>query len=144
MTAISESAGWGPASWWPRSNSDGSRDTNKSPSFSEDWRRWFLLSRRLSNEGRHRKVGYARAATFNGESGDSLRLGIPVDDAPEVCAIIWSASAATEAATVASLTKSRRELGFSMDRTPFGSVYSKLAPGGSAMADGVGGPGVRV
>src|SRR5260370_41893865 len=71
MTAISESAGWGPASWWPRSNSDGSRDTNKSPSFSEDWRRWFLLSRRLSNQGRHRKVGYARAATFNGESGDS-------------------------------------------------------------------------
>src|SRR3989454_10051191 len=70
MPAISESAGWGPASWWPRSNFAGCKDTNRFPSFSENWKRWFLPRRRLSNAGRRRRVSYARAATFNGKSGD--------------------------------------------------------------------------
>src|SRR3989442_15652239 len=73
MPAISESAGWGPASWWPRSNFAGCKDTNRFPSFSENWKRWFLPRRRLSNAGRRRRVSYARAATFNGKSGDPLR-----------------------------------------------------------------------
>src|SRR6266404_268661 len=72
MPAISESAGWGPASWWPRSNFAGCKDTNRFPSFSENWKRWFLPRRRLSNAGRRRRVSYARAATFNGKSGDPL------------------------------------------------------------------------
>src|SRR2546422_11042382 len=70
MPAISESAGWGPASWWPRSNFAGCKDTNRFPSFSENWKRWFLPRRRLSNAGRRRRVSYARAASFNGKSGD--------------------------------------------------------------------------
>src|SRR5437588_10493308 len=70
MPAISESAGWGPVSWQPRSNFAASKDTNKFPSFSENWNRWFLRSRRLSNAGRRRRVSYARAATFHGKSGD--------------------------------------------------------------------------
>ena len=73
---ISVSAGWGPGCWWRRSNSAGSRDTNRFPSFSENWKRWFRPSRRLSNGGRRRKVGYARAATFNGKSGDSLLTAV--------------------------------------------------------------------
>lgn len=53
-----------------RSNFARSRDTNRFPSFSENWRRWFLPTRRLSNGERRRRVGYARAATFHGESGN--------------------------------------------------------------------------
>src|SRR6185437_1837903 len=73
MPAISESAGWGPASWWPRSKFAGSKDINKFPSFSENWKRWFRPRRRLSNAGRRRRVSYARAATFHGKSGDPKR-----------------------------------------------------------------------
>src|SRR6267378_8697383 len=59
----------------------------------------------------------------------STRVGIPVADALEVCAIIWSAKAATEAATVASLTKSRRELGFCIGSKLLSDLsYSKLEP----------------
>src|ERR1700676_4864453 len=72
MQGIRESAGWGPASWWPRSNFVEFKDTNRSPSFSGNWRRCFPLGRRLSNGERHRRVGYARAATFHGVSGDPL------------------------------------------------------------------------
>src|SRR5260370_3397994 len=72
MPAISESAGWGPVYWWPRNNFDGSKGINRFQSFSENWRPWLLLSPRLSNAGGRRKVGYARAATFHGKSGDSL------------------------------------------------------------------------
>src|SRR5579859_3071143 len=71
MQGIRESAGWGPASWLPKSNFVEFKDTNRSPSFSGNWRRWSPLSRRLSNGERHRRVGYARAATFHGVSGDS-------------------------------------------------------------------------
>src|SRR5689334_10120120 len=74
MPAISANAGWGPACWWPRSSSAGFRDTNRFLSFSENWRRWLCLSRRLSNAERRRRVSYARAATFNGESGDPQAL----------------------------------------------------------------------
>src|SRR5713101_221504 len=70
MPAISGSAGWGQVSWSPRSSFGGSKDTNKFPSFSENWKRWFPPSRRLSNAGRRRRVSYARAATFHGMSGD--------------------------------------------------------------------------
>src|ERR1700693_5424733 len=70
MPAISESAGWGPVCWWLRNNFVASKDINRSQSFSENWRPWLLLSPRLSNTGRRRKVGYARAATFHGKSGD--------------------------------------------------------------------------
>src|ERR1700676_1874224 len=49
------------------------KDTNRSPSFSGNWRRCFPLGRRLSNGERHRRVGYARAATFHGVSGDSTK-----------------------------------------------------------------------
>src|SRR5713101_5633131 len=70
MPAISGSAGWGQVSWSPRSNFGGSKDTNKFLSFSENWKRWFLRSQRLSNAGRRRRVSYARAATFHGKSGD--------------------------------------------------------------------------
>src|ERR1700676_4977091 len=73
MQGIRESAGWGPASWWPRSNFVEFKDTNRSPSFSGNWRRCFPLGRRLSNGERHRRVGYARAATFHGVSGDPRR-----------------------------------------------------------------------
>src|SRR5579864_3719727 len=71
MQGIRESAGWGPASWLSKSNFVEFKDTNRSPSFSGNWRRWSPLSRRLSNGERHRRVGYARAATFHGVSGDS-------------------------------------------------------------------------
>src|ERR1700676_430846 len=74
MQGIRESAGWGPASWWPRSNFVEFKDTNRSPSFSGNWRRCFPLGRRLSNGERHRREGYARAATFHGVSGDSSDL----------------------------------------------------------------------
>src|SRR5579864_1865767 len=74
MQGIRESAGWGPASWLPKSNFVEFKDTNRSPSFSGNWRRWSPLSRRLSNGERHRRVGYARAATFHGVSGDSPAL----------------------------------------------------------------------
>src|SRR6202790_1555588 len=75
MQGIRESAGWGPASWWPRSNFVEFKDTNRSPSFSGNWRRCFPLGRRLSNGERHRRGGYARAATFHGVSGAPLGLG---------------------------------------------------------------------
>ena len=39
------------------------------PRSSENWKLWLLLRRRLSNGERRRRVGYARAATFNGKSG---------------------------------------------------------------------------
>src|SRR5437879_11209939 len=84
MPAISESAGWGPASWWPRSNFAGCKDTNRFPSFSENWKRWFLPRRRLSNAGRRRRVSYARAATFNGKSGDPSLIGESCDHQPRV------------------------------------------------------------
>src|SRR5260370_432635 len=70
MLAINGSAGWVPGFWSRRSNSAGSKDTNKFPTFSENWKPSFHLGRRLSNGERRRKVRYARAATFNGKSGD--------------------------------------------------------------------------
>src|SRR5258708_748421 len=75
MPAINGSAGWVPGSWSRRSNSAGSKDTNKFPTFSENWKPSFHLGRRLSNGERRRKVGYARAATFNGKSGDPHHAG---------------------------------------------------------------------
>jgi predicted extracellular nuclease len=48
--------------------------TNRSLFFSESWKRWFLFKAEVSNAGRRRRVGYARAATFNGESGDPQTL----------------------------------------------------------------------
>src|ERR1700676_2353478 len=83
MQGIRESAGWGPASWWPRSNFVEFKDTNRSPSFSGNWRRCFPLGRRLSNGERHRRVGFARAATFHGVSGDS-------EKAPDATLIVMS------------------------------------------------------
>jgi hypothetical protein len=56
-----------------RNNSAGSRGTNNSRSFLENWKRSPLPNRRLSNAGRRRRVDHARAATFHGESGDSWR-----------------------------------------------------------------------
>src|SRR5216684_1786434 len=76
MPAINGSAGWVPGSWSRRSNSAGSKDTNKFPTFSENWKPSFHLGRRLSNGERRRKVGYARAATFNGKSGDPVASAI--------------------------------------------------------------------
>src|SRR5258708_9219606 len=74
MLAINGSAGWVPGFWSRRSNSAGSKDTNKFPTFSENWKPSFHLGRRLSNGERRRKVGYARAATFNGKSGDPFQI----------------------------------------------------------------------
>jgi|SRR5579859_73163 len=73
MREISENVGWGPACWWRKSNSDGFKDTNKFPSSSENWKRWSHLSRRLSNAGTHRRVGYARGY-FPRRVGRFLRL----------------------------------------------------------------------
>src|ERR1700676_4209036 len=78
MQGIRESAGWGPASWWPRSNFVEFKDTNRSPSFSGNWRRCFPLGRRLSNGERDRRGGYPRAATFPGVSGDPEGAEHPV------------------------------------------------------------------
>src|SRR4029077_20250352 len=71
MPAISVSAGWGRVFLWRRSYSAGCKDINRFPTFSENWNHSFHLKRRLSKGGRRRKVGYTRAATFNGKSGDS-------------------------------------------------------------------------
>src|ERR1700676_932081 len=87
MQGIRESAGWGPASWWPRSNFVEFKDTNRSPSFSGNWRRCFPLGRRLSNGERHRRVGYARAATFHGVSGDSSQ--IPTHESYTIIVLVW-------------------------------------------------------
>src|SRR5690348_2309743 len=70
MAGTSASAGWGPASWSRRNNSAGFKAINKFLLFLENWKLWPPPSRRLSNEGRRRKVGHARAATFNGKSGN--------------------------------------------------------------------------
>src|ERR1022692_4938909 len=69
MEATSASAGWVQASWWRRSNSAAFKDVNRFPSFSENWKQCIHLSRRLLNGGRRHKVGYARVATFQRNSG---------------------------------------------------------------------------
>src|SRR5690348_7985245 len=88
MAGTSASAGWGPASWSRRNNSAGFKAINKFLLFLENWKLWPPPSRRLSNEGRRRKVGHARAATFNGKSGnprgDSNARPLPCQFKPEV------------------------------------------------------------
>src|SRR6267142_1988556 len=69
-TGTSGSGGLGRGCSWLRSSSGGSGGTNRSHSFSEKWKLWFHLRKCLSKEGRPRKVGYARVATFYGVPGD--------------------------------------------------------------------------
>src|ERR1035438_7895360 len=57
------------SAWWRRSNSAAFKDVNRFPSFSENWKQCIHLSRRLLNGGRRHKVGYARVATFQRNSG---------------------------------------------------------------------------
>src|SRR6516164_6805219 len=71
MEGISASVGWAPASWSHRSSSAVFKAISKFLFFLENWKRWSPPSRRLSNEGERRKVGYARAATLNAKSGTS-------------------------------------------------------------------------
>src|SRR5665213_3353290 len=68
--AISANAGSVLDCLWRRNSSVASEDTNRSRYSSECWNLSSLPGRKLSCGERRRKVGYLRAATFNGKSGD--------------------------------------------------------------------------
>src|SRR5665213_2109083 len=70
--AISANAGSVLDCLWRRNSSVASEDTNRSRYSSECWNLSSLPGRKLSCGERRRKVGYLRAATFNGKSGDPM------------------------------------------------------------------------
>src|SRR5215203_2609794 len=86
MTATSGNAGWDPGCWWQKNNSDGSKDTSRSPIFLGNWKRSLHL-RRLSNGRRRRRVSYARAATFHGKSGDPVTYLFPIEAGIDGCRV---------------------------------------------------------
>src|SRR5579863_7629985 len=76
--AISANAGSVPDCWWQRNSFVASEDTNRSRCSSECWNPSSLPGRKLSCGERHHKVGYLRAVTFNGKSGDPPKKGMPL------------------------------------------------------------------
>src|SRR5258708_36022280 len=68
MPGISASAGWARACWSRRNNSVESRGIRSSHSCFASWKCSRRPRSQLSKGGKLRKVGYTRAATFNGKS----------------------------------------------------------------------------